>query len=294
MVEDDPLQATLISRILQLAGYKVFKAESGIQCLELVQIHKPDVILLDWELPDTAAPELIDRLLADVHNRFLPIIVLTGHSDVEKLELALNKGASDFINKPARKIELLARIRSSLRVADLQNQLNELSIRDPLTGLYNRRFLNDYIELEFPTSKRYGRPLSCALIDIDFFKKINDTHGHHVGDIVIKQLADLLLQNLRKVDIAARYGGEEFLIILPETPLDAALECMSRLLDKALKAEWGDSSHPLQVSFSAGVSCNDSSTCLSVANFFDIADQGLYEAKKNGRSRIEFIKRPAS
>ncbi|HYX31475.1 MAG TPA: diguanylate cyclase [Oligoflexus sp.] len=291
VVEDNAVQSLVIESILRQEGFEVLKAGSGCEGLKIAHDSRPDVVLLDWELPDSSAPELIGQFLSDPQNRFLPIIVLTGHNEVEKLEIALGKGASDFITKPARKVELLARIKSSLRVRDLQEQLNELSIRDPLTRLYNRRFLDDHMPLEFETCRRYGRALCCGLIDIDFFKKINDTYGHPIGDRVIKQLATLLLSNLRKVDIAARYGGEEFLVLLPETKLEPAVECFNRLLDKARQLEWGEPGNTFKVTFSTGVASTLEHQCESAQQLIDYADLGLYEAKKSGRNRVETYKK---
>ncbi|HYX33159.1 MAG TPA: response regulator [Oligoflexus sp.] len=135
IIEDNKVQAKLNEIILTREGYQVFLAGSGAQGLPIANDQLPGAILLDWELPDSSAPELITPLMKNPHNPFLGIIVLTGHSEVEKLELALSLGAADSLSKPARKLELIARIKSVLRIRTMQFQLNELSIRDPLTNL---------------------------------------------------------------------------------------------------------------------------------------------------------------
>src|SRR5205823_4311179 len=158
------------------------------------------------------------------------IIMLTGETEQEDKVQGLDLGADDYITKPFQSAELLARIRAAKRIVDLQNELMEsnkrlemLSITDGLTKLYNHRHFQDELARAFEESQRYQRPLSLAIVDLDFFKKINDTHGHAVGDEVLKAVSKIFQESIRATDLAARYGGEEFAVMMPETELDDAL-----------------------------------------------------------------------
>ena len=169
----------------------------------------------------------------------------------------------------------------------MYSHTRHMSLTDGLTGLYNRRHFDSTIEREFSRSKRYGGDLSLAIIDIDFFKKINDTYGHLCGDYVLKEVAYLILDNFRKTDLVFRYGGEEFVVILTETNLESAKIPMERLRQKIENYPFTYSGNKVKVTVSAGVSCN----CIeSTDEFLDNADKALYKAKETGRNRVEFFR----
>lgn len=160
-----------------------------------------------------------------------------------------------------------------------------LSLTDALTGLYNRRHFDNTVEREFLRSKRYGGDLTLAIIDIDFFKKINDTYGHLCGDYILKEVAYLIMDNFRKTDMVFRYGGEEFVILLTETSLSQAEIPMERLRKTIEEQEFCYENNKIKVTISAGVAANTSET---VNEFLNTADKALYEAKTSGRNRITF------
>lgn len=167
----------------------------------------------------------------------------------------------------------------------MYSHTRHMSLTDPLTGLYNRRNFDNTLEREFLRSKRYGGNLTLAIIDIDFFKKINDTYGHLCGDYILKEVAYLILDNFRKTDLVFRYGGEEFVAILTETSLEHAGIPMERLRKKIESSLFEFNGEKIRVTISAGVSTNNVET---TSEFLDNADKALYSAKENGRNRVEY------
>lgn len=171
-------------------------------------------------------------------------------------------------------------------IQSLQSQLTEQANRDPLTGLYNRRYLNDSLQREFDRCARDDDALSLLLIDLDHFKHINDHYGHTTGDEVLCQISALLLQDLRASDICCRYGGEEFLLVLPHMSVDAAIEraehCRKRIAEQAWRSNKGQ---PFGVTLSIGVACAADAR-MAPAALINLADQALYQAKSEGRNRV--------
>ncbi|TGM11080.1 GGDEF domain-containing protein, partial [Leptospira selangorensis] len=193
----------------------------------------------------------------------------------------------DYITKPAKEIELLARIFSALRIKSLHDQLRETAIRDVMTNLYNRRYMEERIEQEFQRCKRHNSLLSIAMIDIDKFKSVNDTYGHEIGDQVIKQLAHELKTSFRKSDIISRFGGEEFVILFPETGIADATRILDRVRENVSKIEMkSDTDQIFHFTFSGGVAGGDLSGFQSNNELLKIADKNLYEAKSAGRNQI--------
>src|SRR5688572_18701649 len=189
-----------------------------------------DLAILDRRLPDTDGVVLAHDIKARPEYRSRYIIMLTGEDEQEDKVQGLELGADDYITKPFQYPELLARVRAGKRIVDLQKELVEtnrrlelLSITDGLTKLHNHRFFQDELARAFEESHRYQRPLSLAMIDIDFFKKVNDTYGHAVGDDVLKRVAEIYRESVRSTDLVARYGGEEFAVMMPETDLEDAM-----------------------------------------------------------------------
>lgn len=167
----------------------------------------------------------------------------------------------------------------------MYSHTRHLSLTDPLTGLYNRRHLDNNLEREFLRAKRYENDLSIAVIDIDFFKKVNDTHGHLCGDYVLKEVSYMILDTLRKTDMVFRYGGEEFVAILTETPLEKAVIPLERLREKVENYPFSFGGKELKVTISIGVSSSEKEFA-NAGDFLDSADKALYNAKNNGRNRV--------
>src|SRR3954467_7188318 len=227
IVDDDPAIRRLVRLLLRRSGYESIEFGMGEEAREQLPKIDWDLAILDRRLPDMDGVELCHQLKSDPELRNRYIIMLTGEDDQEDKIQGLDLGADDYITKPFQYPELLARVRAGKRIVDLQKELLEtnrrlelLSITDGLTKLHNHRHFQDELNRAFEESARYERPLSLAMIDIDFFKKVNDTHGHAVGDEVLKAVARLFGESVRSTDLVARYGGEEFAVMMPETTLD--------------------------------------------------------------------------
>jgi len=227
------------------------------------------------------------------------VIMLSGYDSLDARVEALNLGADDYITKPFHPAEVLARVNASRRVVEMQQQLvemarqlEELSGRDDLTGVFNRRHFRRTVARAFDHCRRYKRPLSVAIIDVDHFKNVNDCFGHQAGDTVLAEVAKRFMRSVRSSDYLARYGGEEFVVILPETQLGDAVTFSEKLraaIASAPVAIAGGGELPLTVS--VGAASLSHSEFSSAAEMIGAADQALYRAKRNGRNRVEAERR---
>ena len=286
LVEDDANLSLMLARQLERAGYVVQAASTIAQARELAR-GEWDLALLDRDLPDGDGLDLCGELRAAVPHAY--IIMLTGKSSgAQKLE-GFASGADDYVTKPAQIEELLARVRAGLRIVALQKQLLELSQTDPLTSLRNRRAFDARLEEEFLHARRYERPLSLAIIDVDHFKSINDEHGHDAGDAVLRGVAKIIGGGTRQTDFVARIGGEEFAILLPETPLFEALQFAEKVRS-SIAAQDVAGHH---VTISIGIANIPHSGVSEMRYLFNAADQALYRAKNGGRNRVELERRTA-
>src|SRR6201994_2541046 len=235
LVEDEPTQRLLMSRMLRGVGYSVDVAENGEDALQMIKTGKYQLVLTDWEMPGMDGVTLC-RLVREANLPSVYMLLLTSHRAVQHAVEGLRAGANDFIRKPADETELVARLDAGRRMVLLEQSLREantqierLSVTDPLLGIFNRRYLHERLPQEAARSRRYGEPLSLVMADLDHFKKINDTYGHQAGDLVLQHAVKLARSALRVSDWIARYGGEEFVIVLPETPLLGAHAVAERM-----------------------------------------------------------------
>ena len=222
IVDDDAAIRRLVRLFLRRAGYETLEYTAGDEAREALQRESWDLAILDRRLPDMDGVVLAHELKSSAEHRARYIIMLTGEDEQEDKIEGLELGADDYITKPFQYPELLARIRAGKRIVDLQKELMEknrrlelLSITDGLTKLHNHRYLQDELARAFEESQRYQRPLSLAMIDLDFFKRVNDTYGHAAGDDVLKRAAELFRSSVRSTDLVGRYGGEEFAVMMP-------------------------------------------------------------------------------
>ncbi|HEY0158619.1 MAG TPA: diguanylate cyclase [Thermoanaerobaculia bacterium] len=292
LVEDDANVSHLISRQLTRAGYAVKDVGTIAAARELVGRCEWDLAVLDRNLPDGDGLELCRELrLACPHGY---IVMVTGvDSDAGKLE-GFAHGADDYVTKPFVIDELLARIRAGVRIVHLQKalmesnrQLEELSLTDGLTGIRNRRAFDERLHEAFEHAKRYERPLSLVVLDVDLFKQINDNHGHDAGDSVLRGVAHLVTSCTRATDFVARIGGEEFAVVLPETPLFEAMQFAEKIRSRIAVTPVAG----LHLTVSLGVANALHSRVRNTAELFHAADQALYRAKANGRNRTEMERR---
>ncbi len=292
LVEDDVNVSLLLARQLKRAGYAVREAGTIGKARELVSDGEWDIAVLDRCLPDGDGLDLCRDLRASSPHGY--IVMLTGiDSDEAKLQ-GFDRGADDYVTKPFVIDELIARIRAGVRIVHLQKalmdsnrRLEELSLTDSLTSLRNRRAFDERIDDAFEQARRYDRPLSLVLVDVDHFKPINDSYGHHAGDSVLKGVADLIASSTRQSDFVARVGGEEFAVLLPETPLFEAMQVAEKIRSR-IAATPVDG---LDVTVSLGVANALHSRVTQPAELYEAADQALYRAKSNGRNRTEMERR---
>lgn len=217
LVDDDPAILRILSTWLEKAGYRVRRAGDGELALAAIEAECPDFLVTDWEMPKVDGPELCRRVRQLKLPHYVYILFLTTKSTTGEMMEGLEVGADDFLSKPVYRGELLVRIQAGSRVLQLERQLSQMAHTDPLTGLMTRRTFYGVMEKEWQRAKRLHLPLSCVMLDLDFFKRINDTHGYPAGDSILKAIAALLSDCSRGGDSICRHGGEEFCVMLPET-----------------------------------------------------------------------------
>ncbi len=301
VVDDSRTQLDWLVQVLLRDGYDVVTAATGREAIVKARTLAPDLVLLDMILPDMDGLEVLRLVKARPDERFLPVIILSVKSDVDSKVAGLRIGADDFISKPFAEQEILARCAAMLRIKKLQDQLRstrrsleEQSVTDALTGLKNRRFFDERFPEEFRRAQRYGDPVSLMMIDLDHFKQVNDQFGHQMGDVVLRDAAQVIKASVRDPDICARYGGEEFAVILPKTHLSGALTVAERvwrgLKEKVYRQEVPAVGQAgmveVRVTASIGLAFFPSKDILSAELLVKFADEALYQAKRSGRNNI--------
>ncbi|HEX8170148.1 MAG TPA: diguanylate cyclase [Thermoanaerobaculia bacterium] len=298
IVDDDAAIRRLVRLFLRRAGYETFECTTGGEARAALWDQTWDVAILDRRLPDLDGVVLAHQIRENPSFRTRYVIMLTGEDEQEDKVEGLELGADDYITKPFQYPELLARIRAGKRIVDLQKELLEtnkrlelLSITDGLTKLHNHRYFQDELARAFEESQRYQRPLSLAMIDIDFFKKVNDTYGHAVGDDVLKGAAALFRESVRSTDLVARYGGEEFAVMMPETSLADAIAFAEKIRGLVESKPFETQIGPVQATVSLGVASVPHTRIHTAKELIVSADKALYRAKKNGRNQVQAEKR---
>lgn len=270
------------------------QARDGIEGLKiLVDNPAVDLVLCDLEMPRMDGFKFVGMVRTREEFRDIPIIMLTAQESRELKIKGLEQGASDYVTKPFDPGELIARVKVQLKIKMLQNELKrsnemlkELSNTDPLTQLFNRRYMMTVMDKEIQRTSRKGSPISFIIMDIDHFKKVNDQYGHQQGDTVLVNVANLIKKHLRSYDVAARYGGEEFVAILPETPLDEAVVVAERIRVAVQQHVFANRLQTLKVTISMGVATYPASGLDTVDDIIRVADEALYRAKSEGRNRV--------
>jgi two-component system, cell cycle response regulator len=285
IADDDPDIRRLVAHWLEAAGYDVQHAVDGREALEAAHRDCPHFLITDWDMPGLDGIELCRCIREERFPHYIYTVLLTAHHKVADMILALETGADDLLTKPIVAAELLARLRAGARVIELENQLVRLAGTDPLTAVPNRWVFFEHFERELARARRYELPLSCVLCDIDFFKNFNDTHGHIVGDIILKAFAQVLNAQCRSSDHLCRYGGEEFCILLPDTDEAAATAWAERirfaLRDLALPCR--DQHVTITASFGVAGLCDG---VTKAGDLLDNADSAMRMAKHTGRDRV--------
>jgi diguanylate cyclase (GGDEF)-like protein len=292
-----------IARELQGAALcdRILHAGDGIEAFKLLLNTPIDLILCDLEMPRIDGFKLLGMITANEQLRDIPVIMLTGHGDRNLKVKLLGHGASDYVTKPFDAGELIARVKVHLKIKSLLDELKKsndrlllLSHTDPLTLIFNRRYMMDMLEKEMQRAIRTGSQLSLVMADIDHFKKINDTYGHQNGDLVLVAVADSLRSGLRTYDFAARYGGEEFVLILPETSHEGAMLVAERLRESVQSLDYSGALNGLKTTVSMGVATFPHDSITAIPALIKEADNAMYRAKASGRNRVLAMNRKES
>ncbi len=285
LIDDSPDALAIAKARLRKDDLDVICADNGRSGLEIAAgDEKPDLILLDVDMPEMSGFDVCKKLKEDADLQMIPVIFLTGSTDIDDKVKGLDLGAVDYVTKPFDAFELRARVRAALRTKRLQDLLVEHARIDPLTGLWNRRALTDRLGQEFANIRRNGGSVAFVMADIDHFKRVNDTYGHRIGDEVIIRVAEVLIEQCRQSDLPVRYGGEEFSVLLPDEPLESAVAMAERCRKEIEKICVNFADQEVRVTASFGVS--DSSGANSPEALIESADAALYQAKNSGRNRV--------
>lgn len=292
IVDDDPDVRGAMHRFVERAGFQTDSVPTAEEAIDLLAEKPMDIVVTDIILPGLNGLELTDRIKSD-HD--VDVIVMTGYSSDYSYEEAVNKGASDFVFKPVRFEELLLRIRRVLRERQMTRErevmlgkLQNLAITDGLTKLFNSRHFYKQLDIEVGRSNRYDHPLALLMMDIDHFKRYNDTYGHVEGDKVLTRIADVIKSCLRTMDSAYRYGGEEFTALLPETRADEA-QTVAQRLRKAVKQEVFHPRAGEEVGMTISLGVTEYEPKESKSDFVQRADKALYRSKNAGRDRVSVL-----
>jgi len=301
LVEDEAVSRLFLKKVLIKSGFSVTAVENGVQAIELLNETFFPIVISDWMMPEMNGLELCEIIRNRNFDGYVFFILLTAKNAQEDIVIGLESGADDYLIKPVNKSELLARLNSGIRILQLEeflkhanDEIKQLSITDTLTQVYNRGYLTEFLPKEIKRSQRYKLSLSIIFCDIDFFKKINDTYGHHAGDVVLKEFAMMLNHHIREhVDWVSRFGGEEFIIVLPETSPENACIVAERMRkdisEKEIKI--GDMSITITASFGiSGIKVFSKDIIMTDQQLINIADQALYQCKENGRNSVKLGK----
>jgi two-component system, cell cycle response regulator len=286
VAEDDPVTLMLINDKLTKWGYQVIEAENGARVLQLIEEH-PDVqlFLVDWQMPELDGISLCIHLKNKKSIEASYIIILTSKKSTENLVLALESGADDFISKPFAPDELKVRLKAGMRVINTENQLLHQATHDPLTNVLNHRAIIDELAKLWALSNRKKSPLALLMLDLDHFKKVNDSYGHQAGDYALKNFCQLVKKELRPYDYFGRYGGEEFTICLPSADADQAMAVAERIRSRLESKSLEYDGLCFSITVSIGVALY-SENQKSQKELLMSADKAAYEAKSLGRNQV--------
>jgi diguanylate cyclase (GGDEF)-like protein len=283
VVDDNPDKLDLLEAALNLAGYRVTTATDGDEALAAIESFQPDLVITDVMMPGMNGYELAQRIRANPLTRFIPVIMQTAAGRrIEDLRRASEVGALGYITDPTDLDLLLARTRTLLEFKAYLDVCEEAAFTDHLTGLANRRRFERQLEREVSRTLRLGRPFSLLMLDIDNFKRLNDTFGHNVGDEAIRRIGRVLSEGTRGIDLAARIGGDEFAIVLVETDLSHSMEVAERLR-VAIRNMAIPATGNITASFGVAVCPSSAQTSIDMLK---AADDLLYKAKGNGRDQV--------
>jgi diguanylate cyclase (GGDEF)-like protein len=291
VAEDDPVTSRLLEATLRGWGYEVFSCATGTAAQEALRKDDARLLICDWMLPEISGPQLCRWLRRAGVDHFVYTIILSARDRREDVIEGLEAGADDYLVKPFDRQELEVRVRAGQRVIDLQKELlatqerlRQLADHDGLTGLFNHQAILKELVREFSRHVRVKSPVAVVMADLDRFKRINDTHGHPVGDAVLAEVAERIKRTVRPYDSVGRYGGEEFLVVLPGCDVDGARNSAERIRLAVSDRSIPTSAGPVTITMSLGVSGTSAAPDASPSELVHLADAALYRAKAAQRN----------
>jgi len=300
IVDDNRLQRSVLEANLKAAGYGVVAAENGLEALEIFRKGYYPIVMTDWVMPEMSGLELCRAIRKDDSGRYTYIIILTSLDSKNDIIAGLEAGADEYLVKPAHQAELTARLKTARRILDLEQSqqryietIKNLSLVDPVSGVFSRRYMDERIQQEIKRAYRYERSISVILVGINLFEQIVVKHGHYAGDVVVKACADSLVEAVRKdVDWVARYGQDSFAAILPETDSAGAMIVAKRLRLRIASLIMNMYDKEIKVTASFGVSgftASQQKPGFSADILLDKADHNLCLAKEEGGNTIKGV-----
>jgi two-component system cell cycle response regulator len=298
VADDSAVYRKLVEQAFSDADYSLLIARSGREAIEILDQHGPAIVITDWVMPDLTGIELCQRIRSGTENAYTYVIILTSVSDKENVVKGLAAGADDYLTKPFHPEELLARVEVGRRLVELHRQveaknrlLEELALTDSLTGLPNRRAIDEWAPRQLSGAARHGFPFWVVMADLDNFKNVNDSSGHDAGDKVLKRFSEILKTNSRRSNICGRIGGEEFLFVLTHADKENVVSVVERIRRQLEEQDFFFGDSVVKVTASFGISGFQGPVGSLPPNFSALlsqADLALYTAKHRGRNRVEF------
>jgi diguanylate cyclase (GGDEF)-like protein len=301
VAEDEKISRLRLVKFLEGIGCEVISCEDGLEAWNIINSDDaPNFLILDWMMPGMDGVEMCRKARELNREPYTFIMLLSSKGEHEDVVKGMEAGADDYIVKPFNQNELKVRLSAGSRIVQLnedllnaRNILEKQAVNDSLTGMFNRHYMVEVLGKEFSSALRYQTELSCLLLDIDYFKEINDNYGHPFGDFVLREFANCLKQEARKMDIPFRYGGEEFLILLPNTDVEGAQYVAEKIRVACEEKTYDDGTNSAKATVSIGIASVKLNKPLEAKELIAYADKALYRAKAEGRNRVNiYFRKP--
>src|SRR5882724_4164161 len=293
VVDDSAVSRKLVEHALEPAGHTLLFAKSGAEALEMFRRHAPSIVVTDWMMPDFSGLELCQKIRAEDQREYTYVIVLSAKSEKDNVVKGLAAGADDYLTKPFDAGELLARIGVGCRTVELHREidaknrlLEAMAHTDSLTGLPNRRAIEDWAARQLRGAARHGFPLWVVQGDLDSFKKINDNYGHDAGDLVLRRFSEILKGNTRASDICGRMGGAEFLLVISHVASEYIESTINRMREEWAGCEFEFGGEAVSITASFGIAGFCGVEAPAFQTLVQRADKALYAAKRAGGNQV--------
>ncbi|MDH7511785.1 MAG: diguanylate cyclase [Clostridiales bacterium] len=293
IAEDDLITCRILEKNIESWGYEVVLARSGGQAWQALKDSSLRLAILDWMMPGMDGIEICKKIRRRKKYKYTYIILLSAKDRKQDIIAGLSSGADDYMAKPVNFLELRARLQTGKRIIDLedkllyvQNQLKDLASRDSLTKLWNRVEISKFLREELDRTQREKKPLGVIMVDVDYFKKINDLFGHNIGDLALLQVVSRIKRKVRRSDKVGRYGGDEIIVILPNCGLLEIKKIAERLRASIARRGVKTGEETFPVTISAGCASSENRPHASAESLIKAADAALLKAKNQGRNCV--------